>query len=47
MAKKQEYQLAKITCECGMEICRQSKPKHLKSKHHQNYERSLNQNNTD
>ena len=41
MAKKQEYQLVKITCECGMEILRQSKPRHLKSKHHQNYEQSL------
>ena len=41
MAKKREYQLVKITCECGMEILRNSKPRHLKSKHHQNYEQSL------
>ena len=43
MAKKREYQLVKITCECGMEILRNSKPRHLKSKHHQNYEQSLNE----
>ena len=43
MAKKKEYQLVKITCECGMEILRTSKPRHLKSKHHQNYELSLNE----
>ena len=43
MAKKREYQFVKITCECGMEILRNSKPRHLKSKHHQNYEQSLNE----
>ena len=34
-----------ILCECGKEVCRGAFTKHLKSKHLQAYEQSLNNNN--
>ena len=33
----------RVMCQCGIEICKGAYTRHLKSIHHQNYEKSLNQ----
>ena len=43
--KIKEFRSTVIKCPCGVSLTQQHNSRHLKSKHHQNYEKSLSENN--